>query len=72
MNESKTAGGRSGRDARVRARTNPAPVYLPTLDRRVGPIDLLDQDGVDRIHNAAMTILETTGIEFRDTIALAD
>jgi trimethylamine--corrinoid protein Co-methyltransferase len=72
MNEIKTAGARSGRNARVLARTNPAPIYLPTLDRHVGPIDLLDQDGVDRIHNAAMTILETTGIEFRDAIALAD
>lgn len=63
---------RGGRAARVQARTNPAPVYLPTLDRRVGPIDLLDSDGVTKIHNAAMTILETTGIEFRDVTALAD
>lgn len=65
-------GARGGRDARVKARTNPPPIYLPTLERRVGPIDLLDQDGVERIHNAAMTLLETTGIEFRDPVALAD
>lgn len=61
-----------GRAARVSARTNPPPVYLPTLNRAIGPIDLLGPDGVEKIHNAAMTILETTGIEFRDPVALAD
>lgn len=63
---------RGGRAARVQARTNPPPVYLPTLNRSVGPIDLLGPEGVEKIHNAAMTILETTGIEFRDETALAD
>ncbi|MEM6891240.1 MAG: trimethylamine methyltransferase family protein [Pseudomonadota bacterium] len=61
-----------GRAARVKARTNPPPVYLSTLNRKVGPIDLLDPEGVEKIHDAAMTILETTGIEFRDPVALAD
>ena len=65
-------GGRSGgRSARVAARTNPTPVYLPTLHRSVGPMDLLGPEGVEKIHNAAMTILETIGIEFRDPVALA-
>jgi len=75
MTELKTRAPRSargGRAARVAARTNPAPVYLPALNRAVGPIDLLGPEGVERIHNAAMTILETTGIEFRDPVALAD
>jgi trimethylamine--corrinoid protein Co-methyltransferase len=77
MTEVKTrsgrAGGRSGgRAARVSARTNPPPVYLPTLNRQVGPINLLSPEGVEKIHNAAMTILETTGIVFRDPVALAD
>ncbi|MDA7965589.1 trimethylamine methyltransferase family protein [Ruegeria sp.] len=63
---------RGGRAARVRARTNPPPEYLSTLHNRVGPIDLLGPEGVEKIHNAAMTILETTGIEFRDPVALAD
>ncbi len=67
----KSRGARSGRAARLQARTNPAPVYLPTLERRIGPIDLLGPEGVERIHNAAMTVLETTGIEFRDKTALA-
>ena len=75
MTELKTRaprGARGGRAARVQARTNPPPVYLPALNRQVGPIDLLGPEGVDRIHNAAMTILETTGIVFRDPVALAD
>lgn len=72
MGEVKTRSARGGRAARLQARTNPPPVYLPTLNRRVGPIDLLGPEGVERIHNAAMTILETTGIEFRDPVALAD
>ncbi|WP_371171705.1 trimethylamine methyltransferase family protein [Aliiroseovarius sp. 2305UL8-7] len=65
-------GPRLGRAARVEARTNPAPVYLPTLDRKIGPIDLLGPEGVEKIHNAAMTVLETTGIIFRDPVALTD
>jgi len=65
-------GFRSGRAARLLARANPAPVYLPTLDRKIGPIDLLGLEGVEKIHNAAMTVLESTGIIFRDPVALAD
>ena len=72
MTQATARAARGGRAARLRARTNPAPVYLSTLNNRVGPIDLLGPDGVDRLHNAAMTILETTGIEFRDPVALAD
>ncbi|WP_299950979.1 trimethylamine methyltransferase family protein [uncultured Ruegeria sp.] len=73
MAEARARSGRSGgRAARIQARTNPAPVYLSTLIRKIGPIDLLGPEGVEKIHNAAMTILETTGIEFRDPLALAD
>lgn len=72
MTEVRTRGGRGGRAARVAARTNPPPVYLPTLTRRVGPVDLLGPEGTEQIHNAAMTILENTGIVFRDATALAD
>lgn len=72
MAQARTRGGRGGRAARVEARTNPPPVYLNTLNRVVGPIDLLGPEGVEKIHDTAMTILETTGIEFRDETALAD
>ncbi|MCV6602398.1 MAG: trimethylamine methyltransferase family protein, partial [Cohaesibacter sp.] len=72
MAEARKRSGRSGRAARMEARTNPPPVYLPTLNRKVGPINLLGPDGVEKIHNAAMTILEETGIIFRDPVALAD
>lgn len=61
-----------GREARVRARTQAAPVYLPAVENRVGPIDLLGPEGVQRIHKAAMRILLETGIIFRDTRALQD
>ena len=60
-----------GREARIKARTSAAPVYLPAIDRRVGPIDLLGPEGVDKIHKAAMRILGEIGIVFRDARALA-
>lgn len=63
---------RSGRAARVQARTMAAPVYLPAVSLNVGPIDLLGPEGVARIHRAAMRILGQTGIVFRDPVALAD
>ncbi|MEO0567712.1 MAG: trimethylamine methyltransferase family protein, partial [Pseudomonadota bacterium] len=72
MAETRTRSARGGRAARVAARTNPPPVYLPTLSRRVGPIDAIQPEEVEKLHDAAMTILETTGIEFRDPVALAD
>lgn len=72
MVKTRTRSARGGRAARVAARTNPPPVYLPTLSRRVGPIDALQPEEVEKLHDAAMTILETTGIEFRDPVALAD
>lgn len=70
MSEARARSSRGGRAARVAARTNPPPVYLPTLNRRVGPIDLLGGEGIERIHKAAMSILETIGIEFRDPLAV--
>ena len=51
-----------GREARIKARTTAAPVYLPAVDRRVGPIDLLGPEGVAKIHKAAMKILGEIGI----------
>lgn len=61
---------RSGRKARVLARTAAPTVYLPAVNRKVGPINLLGPEGVARIHKAAMRILGETGIVFRDSRAL--
>ncbi|WP_296746931.1 trimethylamine methyltransferase family protein [Mesorhizobium sp.] len=61
-----------GREARIRARTNPPPVYLPAVNRQVGPINLLSPDGVQKIHNTTLKILGGLGIVFRDARALAD
>lgn len=59
-----------GREARVKARTQAPTVYLPAVNRRVGPIDLLGPEGVQKIHKAAMRILSEVGIIFRDARAL--
>lgn len=59
-----------GREARVRARTSAPVVYLPAVNRAVGPINLMGPGGIERIHKAAMRILGETGIAFRDARAL--
>ena len=61
---------RTGRKARVQARTESPTIYLPALSRRVGPIDLLGPEGVAKIHKTAMRILWEVGIIFRDARAL--
>ncbi|MDX8496258.1 trimethylamine methyltransferase family protein [Mesorhizobium sp. VK22B] len=60
-----------GREARIKARTAAAPVYLPAVNRQVGPINLLGPDGVQKIHRGAMRILWDIGIVFRDARALS-
>ncbi len=62
-------GGRAGNASRRSAGT------IDQLDWRLpvntdAPTEPLDQDGVEAIHNAAMTILEDTGIEFLNEEAL--
>ena len=61
---------RSGREARIKARTQGPTVYLPAVNRKVGPINLLGPEGVEKIHAAAMRILSEVGIVFRDARAL--
>lgn len=63
---------RRGRSARVRARADAPVPCKPALNRNVGPVDLLDEDGVQHIHQAVLHIVETIGIEFRDAVAIAD
>ncbi|MCT4554562.1 MAG: trimethylamine methyltransferase family protein [Pelagimonas sp.] len=61
---------RSGRAARMQRQTAAQPRLAP-VQRKLQPLDVLDQDAIDRIHAASMAILEDVGIEFRDPVALA-
>ena len=73
MSESAERAGRrgGGRGARRAARTQRREPMLPWLRRGLPAIDVLATEGVERIHDASMRILETTGIDFRDEVALA-
>ena len=60
----------SGRAARHRARVGaPAPM-LPPLELALPFYEVLDEEGVERIHDASMWILEEVGIDFRDDEAI--
>lgn len=61
-----------GRDARRAARSQRRDPMLPWLERNVPAVEVIDSEGVERLHDASMRILEQTGIDFRDDIALAD
>ena len=63
---------RSGRSAKVKARTDAPVLYKPALNRAVGPVNLLDEEGIQHIHRAVLHIVETIGVDFRDPVALAD
>lgn len=60
---------RRGRRARVAERSAATPRVGATR-RRIPTMDLLDEEELDRIHDASMDILEEVGIEFRDPTAL--
>ncbi|WP_350334341.1 trimethylamine methyltransferase family protein [Coralliovum pocilloporae] len=62
---------RSGRTARVRTRQAAKPRLAP-VRRNLNPIRVLDEEGLQRIHDASMAILEEVGIEFRDPQALSE
>ena len=60
-----------GRAVRHRARVGaPAPM-LPPLDLALPYYEVLEEEGVERIHDASMRILEEVGIDFRDDEAIA-
>ena len=59
-------GGRRGRGARRKAREAKPTRYLSELDRGIPYLDLLSPEQIDTLHDRTMTILETTGIDFRD------
>jgi hypothetical protein len=64
------AGRRGGRRARREQRLAAPLVSLPTLVRDIPVYEVLDEEGLELIHEASMRILEETGIEFRDPEAL--
>ena len=64
------SGRRGGRSQRRRARLTAPIVQLPTLRRQIPVYEVLNEEGVELIHEASMKILEETGIEFRDAESL--
>jgi trimethylamine---corrinoid protein Co-methyltransferase len=63
-------GRRGGREARRQARTAVQIRALPVLERRVPVYEVLDGEGLERIHEASLRTLEQVGIDFRDAEAL--
>ncbi|MEM9843537.1 MAG: trimethylamine methyltransferase family protein [Pseudomonadota bacterium] len=60
---------RSGRAARMQNQKSVQTRVAP-VQRRMRPLDVLDQDAIERIHKASAAILEDVGIEFRDATAI--
>lgn len=63
---------RRGRGARKTSRLTRDIAMLPALKRRLPHTEPMTQEQVERIDAASMDILENTGVEFRDPIALED
>ena len=57
---------RGGRDARRAGGASEASVSAPYIKRKIPVFEVLDEEGLQLIENNAETILEETGIEFRD------
>lgn len=55
-----------GASAKRHARTKGPILYLPNAVRNIPTYEVLNAEGLDRIDDTALGILETTGIEFRD------
>ncbi len=65
--KAKRKGGRKQKKHEVE---NAPIVHLPPLQRKIPLYDIIDEDGVEQIHNFAMRIIEEVGCEFRDHKAL--
>jgi trimethylamine--corrinoid protein Co-methyltransferase len=63
-------GTRTGRGNRIQ-QSNRAESKLAPVIRRLRPLEIVDEEVLDRIHAASLAILQETGIEFRDAAALA-
>ena len=60
------AGGRRGARRGPRRRS----AALPVLERTIPVYEILNQEGLELIHEASLAILEQIGIEFRDDEAV--
>jgi trimethylamine--corrinoid protein Co-methyltransferase len=60
----RTRGG--GRKSRLAARAHPSRTIVPYLTRKLPPYEVLGEEGLETIEQNAETILEETGIDFRD------
>ncbi len=57
---------RGGRTARHSAIATAPVMHRPTLLRNIPTMELLDAEGVEKIHDMAMRIVEEVGVAFRD------
>ncbi len=71
MTESALHKRRGGTAGRHKAEAEAPLVQRSQIRRRIPRYELLDAEGIERIHATSMTILEEIGIDFRDEIALA-
>src|SRR5262245_35924564 len=63
---------RAGRDARRSSRMAPNFDMLPKLKYGIPVVEPMNEEQVERIHQASLAILEDVGVVFRDPIAIAD
>ncbi len=61
---------RGGRGARHAERLGGGPKTLPALYRRIPVYEVLNDEGLELIHDASLKILEEIGIDFRDAESL--
>ena len=62
---------RGGRAARHKLRRQTTVAHFPTLVRNIPTYEILNEEGLDLVHEESLKILEEVGIDFRDDEALA-
>ena len=63
---------RGGRGSRRELRSAIDTAMLPALQRKLPPVELMDETQIERIDRASLDILEDVGVIFRDPQAIAD
>ncbi len=61
---------KGGRAARRAARVNAPIIHQPALMRNVPVYEVVNAEGVEQIHDLAMRIVESIGVDFRDAESL--